>query len=63
MPIQRSKQEQVNLTLLHSDTPKLHTILAFLSAIGLTLCFGKDNRDYIVFRKRHRGLVRAGGYI
>ena len=25
------------LTLLHSDSPKLHTILAFLSAIGLDL--------------------------
>ena len=25
-----------SLTLLHSDRPKLHTILAFLSAIGLT---------------------------
>ena len=24
------------LTLLHSERPKLHTILAFLSAIGLT---------------------------
>ena len=25
------------LTLLHSERPKLHTILAFLSAIGLTI--------------------------
>ena len=25
-----------NLTLLHSERPKLYTILAFLSAIGLT---------------------------
>ena len=25
------------LTLLHSERPKLHTILAFLSAIGLSL--------------------------
>ena len=26
----------LTLTLLHSERPKLHTILAFLSAIGLT---------------------------
>ena len=26
-----------SLTLLHSERPKLHTILAFLSAIGLSL--------------------------
>ena len=26
------------LTLLHSERPKLHTILAFLSAIGLNGC-------------------------
>ena len=26
-----------NLTLLHSERQKLHTILAFLSAIGLTI--------------------------
>ena len=25
-----------HLTLLHSERPKLHTVLAFLSAIGLT---------------------------
>ena len=28
------------LTLLHSERPKLHTILAFLSVIGLTTLFG-----------------------
>ena len=27
------------LTLLHSEWPKLHTILAFLSAIGLKVSF------------------------
>ena len=27
----------IHLTLLHSERPKLYTILAFLSAIGLTL--------------------------
>ena len=29
--------EVQHLTLLHSERPKLHTILAFLSAIGLTV--------------------------
>ena len=28
----------LSLTLLHSERPKLHTILAFLSAIGLKRC-------------------------
>ena len=28
-------QNRLLLTLLHSERPKLHTILAFLSAIGL----------------------------
>ena len=30
----------LSLTLLHSERPKMHTILAFLSAIGL-----KDGED------------------
>ena len=28
-------KKKITLTLLHSERPKLHTILAFLSAIGL----------------------------
>ena len=30
-----NKEEYLSLTLLHSERPKLHTILAFLRAIGL----------------------------
>ena len=30
----------VNLTLLHSERPKLHAILVFLSAVGLNLLAG-----------------------
>ena len=33
------------LTLLHSERPKLYTILAFLSAIGLTLCMDTSPRE------------------
>ena len=34
------------LTLLHSERPKLHTILAFLSAIGLIRsCIGCQSQD------------------
>ena len=32
----RSVSHGEGLTLLHSERPKLHTILAFLSAIGLS---------------------------
>ena len=31
----RHSSHQIYLTLLHSERPKLYTILAFLSAIGL----------------------------
>ena len=31
------------LTLLHSGRPKLHTILAFLSAIGLNIKYWQTN--------------------
>ena len=31
------EKSQKSLTLLHSERPKLHAILAFLSAIGLRL--------------------------
>ena len=38
----------INLTLLHSERPKLYTILAFLSAVGLnnedcTCCTSENN--------------------
>ena len=32
----KSCKKPLTLTLLHSERPKLHAILAFLSAIGLT---------------------------
>ena len=31
------------LTLLHSERPKCHTVLAFLSAIGLKVHSGEDS--------------------
>ena len=31
------------LTLWHSERPKLHTVLAFLSAIGVTFMSTKNN--------------------
>ena len=37
------------LTLLHSERPKLHTILAFLSAIGLNNGTNKVKRQIIYF--------------
>ena len=33
--VDRGRSGKTLLTLLHSERPKLHTILAFLSAIGL----------------------------
>ena len=41
---------QISLTLLHSERPKLHTILAFLSAIGVNLKVPKSS-DKICFGK------------
>ena len=32
----KSSKKPLTLTLLHSERPKFHAILAFLSAIGLT---------------------------
>ena len=37
------------LTLLHSERPKLCTILAFLSAVGLNLFVGIKNRKFSYF--------------
>ena len=34
----------LSLTLMHSERPKLHTILAFLSAVGLMLFEFDDKR-------------------
>ena len=34
------------LTLLHSERPKLHTILAFLTAIGLNLKVQKQTANF-----------------
>ena len=31
----KKREEKLSLTLLHSEKPKLHAILVFLSAIGL----------------------------
>ena len=38
---QKCDKEDLHLTLLHSERPKLYTILAFLSAVGLILCTQK----------------------
>ena len=34
-----SESASIHLTLLHSERPKLYTILAFLSAIGLEILY------------------------
>ena len=39
------KMHWYNLTLLHSERPKLYTILAFLSAIGLISCILQGSHD------------------
>ena len=36
-----------HLTLLHSERPKLHTILAFLSAVGLNMNFALLHLDCV----------------
>ena len=43
------------LTLLRSERPKLYTILAFLSAIGLTNCFESPNIHPFLGRKHVLG--------
>ena len=32
------RDRDLSLSLLHSERPKLHIVLVFLSAIGLTIC-------------------------
>ena len=48
------------LTLLHSERPKLYTILAFLSAIGLNLQF-KLSVIYIPDNKVSQGWLVVMG--
>ena len=56
---------KLGLTLLHSERPKLYTVLACLSAIGLTLYFGKlsvaktcKNNNNEKRKKKKRKLIR-----
>ena len=49
------------LTLLHSEKPKLHTILAFLSSIGLNFCIADP--PVLKFLKRYRGQIILGSVV
>ena len=40
----------LSLTLLYLERPKLHTILAFLGAIGLSISLGETNALFILFQ-------------
>ena len=48
-PTTKAKVAVKDLTLLHSERPKLYTILAFLSAIGL---YPLRNRYTVFYQKR-----------
>ena len=47
------------LTLLHSERPKLYTILAFLSAIGLKCEFLNGNRKGTDDKAPHENILLA----
>ena len=40
---------RTDLTLLHSERPKLHTILSFLDTVGLTICCHSGEREILSY--------------